>query len=207
MGRYTEFSELEAKFAALAAAANAPSLSSGTMRARKQFVSLSKAILPVRVKVSALALAASKLILREEIYSRYIPSREEYNRLSKSGGKEGGKQAKQRAKLQRGHERSALRQMQPMATNRAWERTGELERHEIVLHGEDMLGQFIVLRNDAANKRASRYATPRKDLGTQGHRKNSVWTKSLNWQAQALMAVRKPWLEMLRVALNRALNQ
>ncbi len=206
MGTYTHFGDLEVKYRALAGAAAGRYASP---RARKSFISLRKALVLVRVKVAVLALKAAQEVLREKIYERYIPSRAEYASLSKTGGKEGAKQAKARGKLQRAHagKEGPLRQMQPTAANRAWERTGRLSGSEKVATGEDAQGDFIVLRNDAANKRGSLYAVPRKDLGTAGHRKNSAWTQSLNWQMEAFMLVRRVWLQMLHDAIQKVMNQ
>lgn len=212
MGHYTHFSDLEAKYRALADAAGVAAATPPAFRERRvirRFVSLRKSLVVAREAVAVLALKASQKILREEIYERYIPSREEYRNLSKTGGKQGAKQAKQRAALQRAHRGPAgpLRTMQPRAEGREWERTGVLAAREKVASGEDVLGDFIVLRNDAANKRASLYAIPRKDLGTMGHRRNSAWTKTVNWQAGAFMEVRVVWLGMLARAIQKVLNQ
>lgn len=84
------------------------------------------------------------------------------------------------------------RRIGPSGKRRAWRRYGRLLLAEKgfteFAPGGDVLR--IGLRNDAKNRKGSAYATARAELGTLGHRQNSVWTKSVWWQMEALEALR-----------------
>ena len=88
---------------------------------------------------------------------------------------------------------------------RKWQRFGKLimsERGSWEFNpGEDHLS--IILRNNAVNRKGVPYSVHRANLGTLGHRQNSIWTKSVWWQMQALEKLRPKFMEEVSRTVNR----
>ena len=155
--------------------------------------------------------AKSKRILITEIYQRYIPTYKEYRTLksafggafvSRSKGEEFRRIQAEYRKNKRFSGTVGSRAEMKAGGQRAWKRFGVLLQAEKGFWrysgtGDELL---IGLRNAAANRRGALYAEPRSNLGKSGHRKNSIWTKSIQWQRKALDELRpKMQAEISRV--------
>lgn len=225
MGYYTHFNDYADKFALLAGRRTRPGREhvSTRAKARRRIKRIDTEIERLLKSYVPKVLSRSKQMLQRDVYTRYIPTKDEYRDKDTKKGKHGTKGTVTEAnRLHRrrlraagvlfsGFDPSNPMIGHPTRKDRAWQRTGQLMNAEtaFVERPGGPLGKYaLVLQNNARNrKNQSQYAEPRRNLGTPGHRQNTAWTLSTQWHEKAFAAIKPNFDRDAEAILQELLDQ